>query len=150
MTPLNTHGSNIKCHEENFISRFLELNYCSPRADRKIPGVRKIKPQADIRCDFTLQLGLLRFEFISEIFVSIYAFWDFYKDFQIKKICGLIRLEKIIHQLSTTVSRVYQMFGGYSYATCRREIMLKLTFYLWNIALNLLDLKLHKLMASKV
>ena len=81
--------------------------------------------------------------YLKEIFVSIYAFWDFYKDFQIKKICGLIRLEKIIHQLSTTVSRVYQMFGGYSYATCRRIIMLKLTFYLWNIALNFLDLKLQ-------
>ena len=76
MTPLNTHGSNIKCHEQNFISRFLELNYCSPRTDRKIPGVRKIKPQvADIRCDFTLQLGLLRFELISKR--SLFLFMHF-------------------------------------------------------------------------
>ena len=76
MTPSNTYGLNIKCQEQNFISRFLELNYyCSPRTDRKIPGVRKIKPQADIRCDFTLQLGLLRFEFISKR--SLFLFMHF-------------------------------------------------------------------------
>ena len=122
MTPLNTwvkyKVSWTKFHLK--ISRIKLLQ--SQNRQKNSRGEKNKTPRSRHQMWLYFTTGVAKiWVYLKEIFVSIYAFWDFYKDFQIKKICGLIRLEKIIHQLSTTVSRVYQMFGGYSYATCRRN-----------------------------